>query len=151
MTCSGEELYTVHIDGASRGNPGPSGAGVVIHSPTGEQHEFSRFLGKRTNNQAEYEALILALEELKILGAKKVRFYSDSELLVKQIRAEYRLRNDGLKPLFGAALSLLSDLETYELEIVGRQSNKRADQLANFAIDQEETTNISRVPEVGER
>lgn len=135
-----DNIYTVNIDGASRGNPGPSGAGVVIEAPDGNKYEVSRYLGERTNNQAEYEALILALEELKILGARKAHFYSDSQLLVKQLNAEYRIRNDSLKPLFGSALTMLSYLESFEVKLVKRAYNKRADQLANFAIDKEEST-----------
>jgi len=133
-------VYTVNIDGASRGNPGPSGAGAVIQAPDGNRYEASRYLGDRTNNQAEYEALILALEELKKLGVRRAHFYSDSQLLVKQLNAEYRIRNDGLKPLFGKALTELSELESFEVQLVKREFNKRADQLANFAIDREEST-----------
>jgi ribonuclease HI len=132
-------IYTVHIDGASRGNPGPSGAGVVIETPDGEKIERAEYLGDRTNNQAEYEALIVALEELSRLGARSVRFLSDSELLVKQMRAEYRIKNQGLLPLFGRALSLLSELEHYEFELIRRTRNRRADQLANFAVDRDKS------------
>ncbi len=134
-------IYTVHIDGASRGNPGPSGAGVVIETPAGEKIEKAEFLGERTNNQAEYEALIVALESLSELGARAVRILSDSELLVKQMRAEYRIKNQGLKPLFGRALSLLAELDSYEFELIERKRNRRADQLANFAVDREESLN----------
>jgi ribonuclease HI len=139
-----DNLYTVNIDGASRGNPGPSGAGVVIEAPDGKKYEVSRYLGELTNNQAEYEALILALEELQRLGAHRAHFYSDSQLLVKQLNAEYRIRNDSLKPLFGNALTMLSRLESFEVELIKREFNKRADQLANFAIDKEETTGFIR-------
>ncbi|MFQ6104167.1 MAG: ribonuclease HI family protein [Candidatus Glassbacteria bacterium] len=139
MKSDDHESYAVYIDGASRGNPGPSGAGIVIEVPGGEKREVSRYLGERTNNQAEYEAFKLALEELKGLGVRKACFYSDSELLVRQLRAEYRIRNEGLRPLFGRVLSMLSDLEAYEIELIDRKSNKRADQLANFAIDREES------------
>jgi ribonuclease HI len=138
MTSKEEDFYTVNIDGASRGNPGPSGAGVVIETPGGEKHEVSRYLGDRTNNQAEYEALLLALEQLDVLGARKAHFYSDSELLVKQLNAEYRIRNEELKPLFGSAVFMLRKLDDYRIELIRREFNKRADQLANFAIDSED-------------
>jgi ribonuclease HI len=144
MDSKKEGLYRVYIDGASRGNPGPSGAGVVIYSPGGEKKEVSLFLGERTNNQAEYGALIVALKELQGLGARKAHFFSDSEILVKQLRAEYRIRNEGLKPLFGSVISMLSRLEGFEMDLVSRKENKRADQLANFAIDREESLETIR-------
>lgn len=144
MTRKKDDAYRVYTDGASRGNPGPAGAGVVILSSTGTEKEVSRFLGERTNNQAEYEALIVALEELRELGAKKAHFFSDSEILVKQLRAEYRIRNEGLKPLFGRVLGLLSNLDAFEIDLVNRRDNKRADQLANFAIDREKSLESSR-------
>jgi ribonuclease HI len=144
VTRKKDDAYRVYTDGASRGNPGPAGAGVVILSSTGMEKEVSRFLGERTNNQAEYEALIVALEELRELGAKKAHFFSDSEILVKQLRAEYRIRNEGLKPLFGRVLGLLSNLDAFEIDLVNRRDNKRADQLANFAIDREKSLESSR-------
>jgi ribonuclease HI len=144
VTSKKGDAYRVYIDGASRGNPGPAGAGVVILSSRGTAKEVSRFLGERTNNQAEYEALIVALEELRDLGAKKAHFFSDSEILVKQLRAEYRIRNEGLKPLFGCVLSMLSALDAFEIDLVNRKDNKRADQLANFAIDREKSLESSR-------
>lgn len=137
-------VYNVYVDGASRGNPGPSGAGAVILSPLGEKKEISIYLGERTNNQAEYEALIAALKELEGLGVRKAHFFSDSEILVKQLRAEYRIRNEGLKSLFGSALKMLARLESYEVDLVSRKENRRADQLANFAIDREQSLETAR-------
>jgi len=126
----------IHSDGAARGNPGPAGAGAVLTTPDGKVvAEVCQYLGEATNNQAEYRALVLALEEAKKLGIVRVSIFADSELVVRQIKGEYRVKNLGLKPLFQEAFQLLRKFGGYTIEYIPREKNKRADQLANLAID----------------
>ncbi|MFH0800144.1 MAG: ribonuclease HI family protein [Pseudomonadota bacterium] len=127
----------IHSDGAARGNPGPAGAGAVLTDREGKVvGEVCRYLGDSlTNNQAEYRALLLALAEAAGKGATRVCIYADSELMVKQIRGEYRVKNEGIKPLFQEVMGLLRKIGGYTIEHVPREKNKRADQLANLAID----------------
>ena len=128
----------IYSDGAARGNPGPAGAGAVLQGEDGHVIvELCRYLGEATNNQAEYQALLLALEEAKTIGADKLTIFADSELMVKQIMGEYRVKNDGLKPLFAEAQKLLRDFADYTIEHVPRDENRHADRLANLAIDGE--------------
>ena len=91
--------FTIYSDGAARGNPGPAGAGAFIVDSNGKEHNVCKYLGETTNNQAEYQALILALEKVVELHATQVEIFADSELMVKQIRKEYRVKNMGLKTL----------------------------------------------------
>ncbi len=126
----------VFIDGASRGNPGPAGAGILIVDDKGDVvDEGSCYLGERTNNQAEYEALIIGLKKVKEIDSPRVKIFSDSELLVKQMRGEYRVKNEALKLLFQEAADLFYSLPDIEIVRIPRGENKRADQLANFGID----------------
>jgi len=129
-------LLQVYIDGAARGNPGPAGIGVVIKKGAQVLAEISDFIGKATNNVAEYLALIRGLEEALALGATKVECFSDSELLVKQIKGEYQVKNEGLTPLYYHACALIKKFKTFTLSHTLRQENKHADQLANQGIDQ---------------
>lgn len=122
-------------DGGARGNPGPAGAGFVVEVDDGIVCQGGRFLGICTNNVAEYEALIWGLENVTALGYRDVTIYADSELLVKQLNGAYRVKNAGLKPLFSRALTLLREFESYEICHVRRENNKKADALANEAMD----------------
>lgn len=130
----------IYTDGAARGNPGPAGAGVVIKS-AGASHEFYKYLGEATNNQAEYQALIFALSEAREiiktgqLDVKKVICYSDSELLVKQLRGEYKVKNPELGQLFVQVWNLAAKFPAIEYRHIRREQNKPADKLANQAID----------------
>ena len=128
---------TIHSDGAARGNPGPAGAGALLRddggTPVGEVCEY---LGEATNNQAEYRALIFAIAEAKRLGATSLAIYADSELMVKQVRGEYRVKNEGLKPLFQEVVRGLRAIGDYTIEHLPRERNKEADKLANRAIDE---------------
>lgn len=124
------EVTEVYIDGASRSNPGPAGAGIFIKKADATK-KLAYFLGNKTNNQAEYLALVLALIHLK---SGNVKIVSDSELLVKQIKGEYKVRNEGLKDLFVLAEKLLENFN-YKIAHVLREKNKEADKLANIAID----------------
>ena len=102
-------LVQIYSDGASRGNPGPSGIGVVIKRGSTVLAEISDFIGKTTNNVAEYMAFIRGLEEALLLVAKKAECFLDSELIVKQINGEYRVKNQGLAPLFNHAKTLIKN------------------------------------------
>jgi len=128
--------WRLFIDGASRNNPGPAGVGIVIlkDDKPFEKHGF--FIGSKTNNQAEYMALVIGLIIIKsMLDADDMLLVtSDSELLVKQIKGSYKVKNPDLKPLFTAAQQLLSGLN-YDIGHVLRHKNKQADKLANLGID----------------
>ncbi|MGH9388625.1 MAG: ribonuclease HI family protein [Vicinamibacteria bacterium] len=126
----------VYFDGASRGNPGPSGAGALIQDADGTiLAEVAKYLGEFTNNMAEYLALSLALKEALRLGIRRVDLYSDSELLVKQINGEYRVKDEKLKLLNKSVRDVLSSFEFYEIRHIPREQNREADRLANRAID----------------
>lgn len=127
----------IYTDGASRGNPGEAGIGVVIYNDQEEVvQEISEYLGQATNNVAEYTALIRGLEEGLKIGGDQVEVYADSELLVKQLKGEYRVKNPGLIPLFQKITNLRGNFESFNITHVRREYNKRADMLANQAIDQ---------------
>lgn len=129
--------YFIQADGASRGNPGEAGAGAVISDAQGRTvKEVKCFLGMATNNVAEYRAVILALEKALDLGAGSVTLYLDSELVVRQLRGEYKVREAHLKTLHRQALEILNRFSSYNIYHVPREENRRADQLANEAIDQ---------------
>lgn len=125
-----------HIDGASRGNPGKAGAGVVIYDEKGEVlEEDCIYLGETTNNVAEYRALLLALEIAEKRGAEEFQVFADSELVVNQVTGRYRVRNPILTELHVQAMKRITNLRRFEMEHVPREENKRADRLANMAID----------------
>ena len=128
---------TIHIDGGARGNPGPAAAGVVIRDAADGQaiYEGGLFLGKATNNQAEYNGLLSGLKQAIELGAVAADVFSDSELMVKQINGQYRVKNQGLRPLFEEAKDLAALLESFNIQHVRRENNKEADRLVNEALD----------------
>lgn len=123
------------IDGASRGNPGEAGFGVVFERD-GEVEEIGGFLGRTTNNVAEYSALLAALSHAERTGVRRLRLYSDSELLVRQLSGEYRVKAAHLVPMYLRVLELRRQLPSIELRHVPRAENRRADALANRAIDE---------------
>ncbi len=125
----------LRTDGGARGNPGPAGAGFVIEVGGEVVCSGGRYLGLQTNNVAEYEAMIWGLENVSALGYREVSVYADSELLVKQINGQYRVKNEGLKPLFVRAMSLLRGFSSFEVGHVRREANKLADEMANQAMD----------------
>ena len=129
-------MIIAYADGASRGNPGPASVGVVLYDEAGgEQHRSSRALGRATNNQAEYQAAIAALEAALGLGASEVELRMDSELVVRQLSGRYRVRNPRLIPLHKRILALRSRFQRVTLRHVPREENRVADQLANEALD----------------
>ncbi len=128
--------FVLMTDGASRGNPGPSGAGFVIYRADRLLEGQAQYLGEVTNNQAEYNALILGLTRLAELGARKVVAKADSELMVKQMNGEYKVKNKNITPLFIRAKQLSREFESFRIEHVMREENSRADEMANRAIDE---------------
>lgn len=131
----------IHIDGAARGNPGPAGIGVMLETGDGLLHRpLCRYIGKATNNVAEYEALLLALKEATKLQPAVVKIRSDSELLVRQIQGRYRVKSPHLAVLYAQALTLMHQLSAascrLSVEHIGRELNRQADALANRAIDE---------------
>jgi len=126
-------LYT---DGAARGNPGPAAIGVILKDETGNVvARISRRLGATTNNQAEYQAIIVALEKAISLGARQVLLKSDSELVVKQINGNYKIKNTALRPLYQKVVQLIGSLESISITYIPREQNAVADALANKALD----------------
>jgi ribonuclease HI len=129
--------WLLMVDGAARGNPGDAGCGAVILDRNGTVvKELSRYLGHATNNVAEYEGLLMGLEALLRLGKKRIRVQSDSQLLVRQLNGEYRVKDEKLKALFQTAMSLLRQFDAYRILHVPRELNKLADRLANKGIDE---------------
>ena len=127
----------VYIDGGARGNPGQAGAGVVIHDADDNAVIFKGgyFLGETTNNVAEYQALLKALQLADKFGAQMVEIKSDSELLVRQMNGEYRVRNANLKTLFDQARDLMKRFKKCTFSHIPREENKTADKLVNQAIN----------------
>lgn len=126
----------VYADGASRGNPGPSSIGASVQDFDGtELATVSERIGRATNNQAEYRAAIEGVRKARELGANALELRMDSELVVRQIIGRYRVKNVALQPLFATLMDELKELGPYSVAHVPRERNKRADQLANFALD----------------
>jgi ribonuclease HI len=129
--------YRANIDGGSRGNPGPAAYGVVIRDPRGEVvARLKKYIGRNTNNVAEYFGLIAALDYTQSHGVRALRVESDSELLVKQMRGHYKVKSDDLKPLFERAKKMASALESFRIDHVYREQNREADALVNQALDE---------------
>ncbi len=126
--------WEIYIDGASRGNPGPSGIGVIIAQDGQVVKNISVYLGEQTNNVAEYMALIFALQEALMLRANAVKIYSDSQLLCRQINNQYKIKSPNLIGLYSQAKHLLSAFDSAEIKHISRENNRGADKLANKAI-----------------
>lgn len=127
---------TAYCDGGSRGNPGPAGYGVFIQGPGGETlAELSEFLGRATNNVAEYQGLLAALDYALSSGHARLKVVADSELLVKQIQGRYKVNSPDLRPLYEEAKRRIARLGGFRIEHVLRGKNKQADRLANLAMD----------------
>lgn len=149
-----DEVITLQFDGGSRGNPGPAGVGVVLSAQDGTPLvTLGRFIGRATNNVAEYTGLITAMEQAKQLGARKIVIRGDSELIIKQMKGEYRVKNPDLKVLYDKAQTLIRQFDQAKIEHNYRESNELADKLANLAMDRRrdvtdvmETSGRSAVP-----
>jgi ribonuclease HI len=126
----------IFTDGGARGNPGPAGIGAVIYNDKKEKlAEISKYLGETTNNQAEYQALISALKKAKEMGGRELDVFLDSELVVKQLNREYKVKNKDLAPLFLEVYNLSLNFSKIKFTHVYREKNKEADRLANEAMD----------------
>jgi len=131
-----EHYLIAHSDGGARGNPGPAGYGVVIKDESGRKvAALSEYLGHQTNNFAEYQGLIAALEPAIQHGPKALKLISDSELLVRQIKGIYKVKNATLQDLHGRAKELIAQLEWFSIGHAFREQNREADRLANEAMD----------------
>src|SRR5271169_6393697 len=141
-----EHYLIAHSDGGARGNPGPAGYGVVIKDEAGRKvAALSEYLGHQTNNFAEYQGLIAALEYAIKHGPKALKLISDSELLVRQIKGIYKVKNATLQDLHGRAKELIAQLDWFSIGHAFREQNQEADRLANEAMDKGMGRNVSRV------
>ena len=135
-TTPSAQWFTAHCDGGSRGNPGPSGYGAIIEDPHGEVvARLSQFLGRQTNNYAEYSGLLAVLQWASENHVSQLRVISDSELMVKQMKGQYKVSSPGLRPLWEEAKRRAARLERFEMRHTLRGGNKEADRLANEAMD----------------
>lgn len=131
----------LYVDGGARGNPGPSGIGVVITDAQGnELVRANDYIGVATNNTAEYRALLLGLERARALGAREVEIVNDSELVARQVTGQYRVKSADLRPLHAEAMRALEAFERWSIRSVLRDQNELADALVNEAIDARATT-----------
>ena len=129
-------VYIAHVDGASRGNPGPASYAVIIEGPDGENVlAMGKYLGRETNNVAEYYALITALDYATAHKLSRLRVLSDSELLVRQMQGRYKVKSADLRPLYERALAMSRGLDYFAVEHIPREKNREADKLANEALD----------------
>ncbi len=141
-----EHYLIAHSDGGARGNPGPAGYGVVIKDETGRKvAALSEYLGHQTNNFAEYQGLIAALEYALRHGPKALKLISDSELLVRQIKGIYKVKNATLQDLHGRAKELIAKMDWFSIGHAFREQNQEADQLANNAMDKGMGRSVARV------
>jgi ribonuclease HI len=130
------ETVVVHVDGGSRGNPGPSAVAAVASTPEGEAlAERSAYIGETTNNVAEYRAVQLGLELARELGASSVEVVNDSQLIARQIGGQYKVKHAGLKPLFLETMRALREFDKWSVRDVRREHNVRADELVNEELD----------------
>ncbi|OGS44486.1 MAG: hypothetical protein A2539_02015 [Elusimicrobia bacterium RIFOXYD2_FULL_34_15] len=126
----------LYADGASRGNPGNAGIGVIVYDKTGKVVKtVSKYIGKTTNNVAEYNAFLTAFEEAEKLGAEKIKIFIDSELVFKQYLGEYKINNEALKVLLKKIRERVKVFSNVEVQHILRENNKEADKLANIALN----------------
>jgi len=138
------EKIIIYIDGGSRGNPGPSAFGMILCNGKGDiLKKYSEYIGKATNNEAEYQGLIFALKKVKAyFGKEKIKkmeieLFSDSQLLVKQMNGKYKVLNSNIQPLFLTAWNLKIDYKNISISFIAREKNEQADKLVNQALDAE--------------
>ena len=137
---SSEKIIS-YTDGGSRGNPGPSATGYVLYDEHGEELESGgEYLGITTNNQAEYQAVKLALEKAKQQGAQRVEMYMDSMLVVNQVAGRWKVKNRDLWPIYQSILELVKEFESVTMQHVRREKNKAADQMVNDVLDAQART-----------
>ena len=137
-----DSTLTIYTDGASKGNPGPAGIGLVIFDNEDRQvGKVSAYIGRKTNNFAEYTAIIRALEIAQYFNARVLKIRTDSELVVKQVKGEYKVKNENIRPLYSAVMKLKSHFKNCKIEHVTRNFNEKADYLANKAVLSRKTLN----------
>jgi ribonuclease HI len=137
--------YRMNVDGGSRGNPGPAAYGVVIHDPMGKSvAQLKKYIGRTTNNVAEYYGLIAALDYAQSQGIRAVRIEADSELMVKQMRGLYKVKSADLQPLYERARKMAQGFDSFRIEHVYREQNREADRLANEAMDEADGKSAAR-------
>ncbi|MFC1738065.1 phosphoribosylglycinamide formyltransferase [Planctomycetota bacterium] len=142
-----EEQIIAYTDGGSRGNPGPAAAAFTLVNPRGKQLLAKAFfLGEKTNNVAEYTAVVKALEYAKHFNPIRIAIFSDSELLVKQLNGQYKVKSEQIRPLFRKATNLLKEFETSEIKHITRDKNKQSDKLVNQALNLQEDIDIEPDP-----
>ena len=135
--------WRLYCDGASRGNPGPAGAGALLYDPGGTlKGQLSRYLGETTNNVAEYQALILGLQLAREQGAARIQILADSQLVVEQLKGSYKVKSPHLLPLWQQAKKELQSFEAYAISHLGRAGNQEADLLARQAADRRSYTKL---------
>lgn len=136
MMATMDNTWQLYFDGGSRGNPGPAAYGWVLFGPDGEEAARDcETLGSATNNVAEYTGLVRGLEQALVQGATNLQVFGDSELIVKQLRGEYKVKNAALRPLYEEAVAMLRRLDRWQVRHVYRADNKIADGLVNEALD----------------
>jgi ribonuclease HI len=142
MSDQGFQLY---VDGAAKGNPGEAGVGAILLDDQGTViFRLGRYIGKATNNQAEYRGLILGLQETLAMGGKDVVVFTDSELMEKQIKGQYRVKDEILKRYHGSVCDLLKRFRSHRVELIPREKNREADRLASKAASQKQDSGIRR-------
>jgi len=130
------DRLVVHVDGGARGNPGPAAIAAVVSTPKGEVlEEHGERIGETTNNVAEYRALLLGLERVRARGAREVELVGDSELVVRQVGGEYKVKDEALKALHARVIKALADFDSWSIRHVPREDNAEADRLVNVALD----------------
>ena len=130
------ERLVVHVDGGARGNPGPAAIAAVVAEPGGPVvEERAETIGRATNNIAEYRALLLGIERARALGARELELVGDSELIARQVRGEYRVKDAGLRELHAQVKAALAELDRWTIRNVPREENAHADRLVNQALD----------------
>jgi ribonuclease HI len=126
----------VNVDGGARGNPGPAAVAAVVQTPEGEViEEFGERIGRATNNVAEYRALLLGIERAATLGARRLELIGDSELIVRQVKGEYKVKDAALRELHGEVMTALQAFDRWSIRHVRREENADADRLVNEALD----------------
>lgn len=135
--------WQIYTDGACSGNPGPAGVAFVARQGDKVVREFSQSLGNATNNIAEYTAVIYALQEALIARVDKVEVFTDSELMYHQLKGNYKVKNENIRPLFDQLQHLIRGFKEFSIQYVPREKNKEADRLAKKAISQEQTPTVA--------
>ena len=131
------DQLVVNVDGGARGNPGPAAIAAVLATPDGEVIERKgEAIGRATNNVAEYRAMLLGIERAQALGASEVELIGDSELVVKQVKGEYRVKDEGLRPLHAEVRAALDSFDRWSIRHVHREHNAEADRLVNETLDE---------------